>query len=133
ETKITKTPAAPPQPLPVPMSLFARQNILRYEGGTPPYKVTLQTDWSRGPWAGTLRSTFYGDVLSPGTSTDGSADTHTGERSLWDLEARYTFPHDVTFALGADNIFDAYPRQISPALNTTGAGPFVYGRLSRQW
>jgi len=50
-----------------------------------------------------------------------------------------------TAAIGADNIFDAYPRQISPALNTTGAAPFtsfspfgfegrfVYGRLSVKW
>lgn len=145
DIKITKTPATPAQILPIPMSLFARQNILRYEDGTPPYKVTLQTDWSKGPWGATLRSTFYGDVLSPGTATDGSQDVHTGERSLWDLEARYTFPRDVTFALGADNIFDTYPRQVTPTLNTTGAAPFtsfspfgfegrfVYGRLSVQW
>jgi iron complex outermembrane receptor protein len=145
DIKITKTPATPPQLLPVPVPLFARQNILRYEDGTPPYKVTLQTDWSKGPWGGTLRSTFYGDVLSPGTVADGSTDVHTGERSLWDVEARYTFPRDVTFAVGADNLFDAYPRQIAPGLNTTGAGPFtsfspfgfdgrfVYARLSIQW
>ncbi|HEX3367413.1 TonB-dependent receptor [Phenylobacterium sp.] len=145
DIKITKTPATPAQILPIPMSLFARQNILRYEDGTPPYKVTLQTDWSKGPWGGTLRSTFYGDVLSPGTALDGSQDVHTGQRSLWDLEARYTFPRDVTFAVGADNLFDAYPRQVPPSLNTTGAAPFtsfspfgfdgrfVYGRLSIQW
>ena len=145
DIKITKTPATPAQILPVPMSLFARQNILRYEDGTPPYKVTLQTDWSKGPWGGTLRSTFYGDVLSPGTATDGSQDVHTGQRSLWDLEGHYTFPHQVTLAFGVDNLFDAYPRQISPALNTTGAAPFtsfspfgfdgryVYSRLSIQW
>jgi iron complex outermembrane receptor protein len=61
------------------------------------------------------------------------------------VEGRYTFPHDVTLAVGADNLFDAYPRQIPPALNTTGAAPFtsfspfgfegrfVYGRLSVRW
>ncbi|HXA39766.1 MAG TPA: TonB-dependent receptor [Phenylobacterium sp.] len=145
DIKITKTPVTPPQLLPVPLSLFARQNILRYEDGTPPYKVTLQTDWSRGPWGATLRSTFYGDVISPGTALDGSQDVHTGERSLWDLEGRYTLPHGVTVAAGADNLFDTYPRQIVPSLNTTGAAPFtsfspfgfdgrfVYGRISVQW
>jgi iron complex outermembrane recepter protein len=145
DIKVTKTPVTPAQLLPTPMSLFARQNILRYEDGTPPYKVTLQTDWSRGPWGGTLRSTFYGDVLSPGTALDGSQDVHTGQRSLWDLEGRYTLPRNVTLAVGADNLFDAYPRQIVPSLNTTGAAPFtsfspfgfdgrfVYGRISVQW
>jgi iron complex outermembrane recepter protein len=143
--RVTRTPATAPSVLPTPVSLFARQAVLRFEEGTPPYKVVLQTDWNKGQWGGTLRSTFYGDVLSPGTLADGSADVHTGKRSIWDLEGRYTFPHDVTVAVGADNLFDAYPRQIPVALNTTGAAPFtsfspfgfdgrfLYGRLSIQW
>jgi iron complex outermembrane recepter protein len=143
--RVTKVPATPPSVLPVPMALFARQAILRFQEGTPPYKVVLQSDWNKGNFGGTLRSTFYGDVISPGTATDGSQDVHTGQRSIWDLEGRYTFPHDVTFALGVDNLFDAYPRQIPVGLDLTGAAPFtsfspfgfdgrfVYGRLSVQW
>ncbi len=143
--RVTKTPATPVTILPVPVSLFARQAVKRLEEGTPPYKVVLQSDWNKGNLGGTLRSTFYGDVLSPGTALDGSQDVHTGQRSLWDLEGRYTFPHAVTFALGVDNLFDAYPRQIPVALNSTGAAPFtsfspfgfdgrfIYGRLSVQW
>ena len=143
--RVTRTPATPVTILPVPTSLFARQAVLRFEEGTPPYKVVLQTDWNKGPVGATLRSTFYGDVLSPGTALDGSQDIHTGKRSVWDLEGRYSFPHDVTLALGADNLFDAYPRQIPVALNPTGAAPFtsfspfgfggrfLYGRLSVQW
>jgi iron complex outermembrane recepter protein len=145
DLKVTKVPATPTSILPVPMSLFARQAVLRMEDGTPPYKVTLQSDWSKDNWGATLRSTFYGDVLSPGTALDGSQDVHTGERTLWDLEGRYTLPHGVTVAMGADNLFDVYPRQIPQALNTTGAAPFtsfspfgfdgrfVYGRVSVNW
>ena len=143
--RVTKTPVTKQTILPVPVSLFARQAVLRFTDGTPKWKVTLQSDWEKNNWGATLRSTFYGDVLSPGTLADGSADVHTGKRSVWDLEGRYTFPHQVTLAVGADNLFDAYPRQISPALNTTGAAPFtsfspfgfngrfVYGRLSVNW
>ena len=143
--KVTKTPATPMTILPVPMSLFARQAVQRFEHGQPKYKITLQSDWAKDNWGATLRSTFYGDVLSPGTNLDGSADVHTGERTLWDLEGRYTLPHDVTLALGADNLFDAYPRQIPKLLDTTGAAPFtsfspfgfdgrfVYGRISVKW
>lgn len=143
--KVTKTPATPVTILPIPTSLFARQAVQRLEHGEPKYKITLQSDWSRENWGATLRSTFYGDVLSPGTALDGSQDVHTGERSVWDLEGRYTFPHQVTMAVGADNLFDAYPRQVPRALNTTGAAPFtsfspfgfdgrfVYGRLSVKW
>nr|MEA2799176.1 iron complex outerrane recepter protein [Phenylobacterium sp.] len=143
--RVTKTPVTKQTILPVPVSLFARQAVLRFTDGTPKWKVTLQSDWEKNNWGATLRSTFYGDVLSPGTLADGSADVHTGKRTVWDLEGRYTFPHQVTLAVGADNLFDVYPRQISPALNTTGAAPFtsfspfgfngrfVYGRLSVNW
>ena len=140
--KITKTPASATTILPVPVSLFARQAVLRFQEGTPPYKVVLQNDWIKGNLGATLRSTFYGDVVSPGTLADGGADVHTGKRSVGDLEGRYNFPHDVTLAVGADNLFDGYPRQIPVALNATGAAPFtsfgfdgrfVYGRLSMKW
>ena len=143
QLKVTKTPVTQQTILPTPTSLFARQATQRFEHGTPRTKTTLQTDWNKGNFGATLRSTFYGDVLSPGTTQ--AADIHTGGRSVWDLEARYTFPHQVTFAVGADNLFDAYPRQIPAALDTTGAAPFtsfspfgfegrfVYGRLSVNW
>ena len=51
----------------------------------------------------------------------------------------------MTAAVGADNLFDAYPRQVPTNLTTTGAAPFtgfspfgfggrfVYGRLSVKW
>jgi iron complex outermembrane receptor protein len=145
QLKVTRTPVTKQTILPTPTSLFARQAVQRFEHGTPRYKITLQTDWNRDAWGATLRSVFYGDVLSPGTLADGSADVHTGERTVWDLEGHYDFPHGVTAALGADNLFDAYPRQVPKALNTTGAAPFtsfspfgfegrfVYGRLSIKW
>ena len=143
--RVTKTPVTKQTILPTPVSLFARQATLRFQEGTPTWKAALQTDWSNGPVSATLRSTFYGDVVSPGTLADGSADVHTGKRSVWDFEARYAFQHGVTAAVGADNMFDAYPRQIPPALDTTGAAPFtsfspfgfngrfVYGRLNVTW
>ena len=143
--RVTKTPVTLQTILPTQTSLFARQAVLRFTDGTPKWKVTLQSDWEKDNWGATLRSTFYGDVLSPGTTSDGLNDTHTGKRSVWDLEGRYTFPHQVVLALGADNLFDAYPRQISPGLNLTGAGPFssfspfgfngrfLYGRVSVNW
>ncbi len=131
--------------LPTPTSLFARQAKLRFEEGTPKQKLTLQGDWSKDAWGATVRTTFYGDVLSPGSAADGSSDNSTGDRGLVDLEARYTFPVGLTASVGADNVFDVYPRQIIPSQNTTSAAPFssfspfgfsgrfVYGRLAYNW
>ncbi|MBT9469552.1 MAG: TonB-dependent receptor [Pseudomonadota bacterium] len=143
DLEVKRTPTT--TTLPTPTSLFARQARLRFEDGTPKHKLTLQGDWSREAWGATVRTTFYGDVLSPGTLADGSADNSTGARGLVDLDVRYTFPIGLTASLGADNVFDVYPRQIIPSQNTTSAAPFssfspfgfggrfVYGRLAYKW
>jgi len=145
DVDVTKTPVTKESILPTPTSLFARQATLRFEDGTPKHKLTLQGDWNKEAWGATVRTTFYGDVLSPGTAADGSSDNNTGARGLVDIEGRYTFPIGVTLSLGADNLFDVYPRQIIPSQNTTSAAPFssfspfgfngrfVYGRLAYQW
>jgi len=142
---VTKTPSTKQTVLPTPVSLFARQAVLRFEKGSPKWKTSLNGDWSKDQWGATLRTTFYGDVLSPGTVADGSADVRTGVRGVVDLEGRYTIADRVTLAIGADNLFDAYPRQVRPDLDTTGAGPwtsfspygfngrFVYGRVGVKW
>ncbi|WP_454760191.1 TonB-dependent receptor plug domain-containing protein [Caulobacter segnis] len=131
--------------LPTPVTLFARQATLRFEKGTPRTKVSLQGDWSKGPWGATLRSTFYGDVLSPGTAADGSGDWYTGNQGIVDLEGRYRFGEHATVSVGADNLFDQYPAQVPPNLNTSGGNPFssfspfgfngrfVYARLAINW
>lgn len=145
DVDVTRTPVTKQTILPTPTSLFARQATLRFEDGTPKHKVTLQGDWNREAWGATVRTTFYGDVLSPGAAADGSGDNNTGNRGLVDVEGRYTFPIGVTVSLGADNLFDVYPRQIIPSQNTTSAAPFssfspfgfngrfVYGRLAYRW
>lgn len=142
---VTKVPTTAATILPTPVSLFARQATLRFEEGAPKHKLTLQGDWKLENWGATLRSTFYGNVLSPGTLADGSADSHTGSQGIVDIEGRYTFPMGLTVSVGADNLFDGYPLQITPNLNTSGAAPFssfspfgfggrfVYGRLSYKW
>ena len=145
DVDVTKTPVTKTSILPTPTSLFARQATLRFEDGTPKHKLALQGDWNREAWGATVRTTIYGDVLSPGSAADGSSDNRTGTRGLVDLEARYTFPIGLTASVGADNVFDVYPRQITPNQNTTSASPFssfspfgfngrfVYGRLAYKW
>jgi len=143
--EVTKTPLTKQTILPTPVSLFARQAVYRFERGTPKYKVGAQADWSLDNWGGTARVTYYGDVLSPGTTDDGLNDTHVGAHAIVDLEGRYKLPHNVTAAIGANNLFDEYPDQVPKNLDTTGAGPwssfspfgfngrFVYGRVSVTW
>ena len=97
-------------------------------------------NWKRGQWGGTLRATRYGEVLSPGTTA--ALDFMLGAKTVVDLEARYAPTPKMNLALGAENLFDAYPEPLPPALNTTGntgfsnfapfgrSGRFIYGRAS---
>jgi iron complex outermembrane receptor protein len=140
---VTRTPST--SVLPTPVSLFARQATLRFEEGTPERKLTLQGDWSKNQWGATLRTTLYDNVLSPGSAADGSGDWRTGAQGIVDLEARYRFDAGLTVSLGADNLFDQYPDQVPPNLNTSGGNPwssfspfgfngrFLYGRVAYNW
>lgn len=126
-------------------TLFARSRILTIEEGTPRTKIVGSADWRLGDFSTTLRATYYGDVNQPGTAADGSADLHTGKKTLVDLEARYDITPNFTLAVGADNLFDVYPNQVPVGLNTSGvtAFPFyspfgfngrqLYARISANW
>ncbi|MBO9709964.1 MAG: TonB-dependent receptor [Caulobacter sp.] len=143
---VTRVPATSTlSALPVPPALFGRQNVLRFEDGTPGHKVVLQGDWRKDAWGATLTTTFYGDVLSPGSAADGSADSRTGQAGIVDAEVRYRLPFGLGVAVGADNLFDKYPRAVPANLNTNGLAPFssfspfgfngrfLYTRLSYSW
>jgi iron complex outermembrane receptor protein len=145
EFAVTKTPKTKQTILPAPVSLFARQAVYRFERGTPRFKVNFQTDWRMDKFGATARATYYGNVLSPGTLDNSSADNHIGAKTVVDLEGHYDVNDHVTLALGADNLLDQYPNQIPPVLDTTGAAPwssfspfgfggrFVYGRVAIHW
>ena len=140
-TDVTRIP--PPGPLasltPPPI-LFDRVNVLTFEKGTPRNKLTGSVDWTMGMFGATVRAIRYGEVLSPGTTA--ANDLVLSPEVVVDVEARVSFTEDLTLAVGADNLFDAYPDPNPPALNTTGntpfsnyapfgrSGRFVYARLS---
>lgn len=120
--------------------LFARSRILTLEQGTPDTKVIGSLDWQRGRAGATVRGTYYASVLQPGATA--AADLVTGDKFVFDIEARYRILDGVRLAVGADNLFDVYPDQVPASLNTTGVtafpfyspfgfnGRYVYGRLS---
>lgn len=142
DVAVTKVPTSSSVLNPVP-TLFARQRILTLTNGTPEYKVTAATDWSLDRFGATLRATYYGDVLQPASTPSG--DYWTGNKLLFDLEARYQLAENVGVALGADNILDTYPTAVPASLNSNGVlgfpyyspfgfnGRYVYGRLNVKW
>jgi len=146
KTDVTKIPTTNTlSSLPTPPTLFGRANVLTFEKGTPKHKVTLAGDWAKDKWGASLKTTFYGSVLSPNNDATGAFDVRTGDKAVVDLEARYGFTEHVTLAVGANNMFDEYPDRTPVTVNTTNAtaftsfspfgfnGRFLYTRLSINW
>lgn len=146
DTEITRLPTTNTlSSLPVPPTLFGRVNVLTFEEGTPSHKYVAAADWSKGPWAATLRVTAYGSVLQPNATA--SLDYETGEKAVVDLEARRAFLDDkLTWAVGANNLLDEYPNRTPAANNSTSGvvgfpnyspfgfnGRFIYTRVSYNW
>ena len=142
DVSVTRTPTSSSVLNPVP-TLFARQRILTIEEGTPDTKVSASADWSRDRWGATVRATYYGDVLQPGSTA--AADYSTGEKTTVDLEGRFQVSERVALAVGVDNVFDEYPDYVPAALNSNGVlgfpyyspfgfnGRYGYARLSLSW
>jgi iron complex outermembrane receptor protein len=134
KTEVTKVPVtaelAALDPAP---PLFARVNILSYERGQPKNKLNASANWKLGKFGATLRATRYGEVFSPSVAP--APDVTMKPKTVVDVEARYAVNSKLNLALGADNVFDAYPESVSLLINSTGNTPFSnyapYGRGGR--
>jgi iron complex outermembrane recepter protein len=150
DTEVTRLPTTGVlSALTPPPDLFARINTLIFEEGTPKDKFSVVADWTRPVGFGDLgvavKATRYGEVLEPGTSTDGSRDLLMSAQTLVDLELRAKVGDGFRASLGVDNVFDEYPEPVPAFLNTAGllgfsrysafgfGGRFMYARLGYAW
>ena len=143
-TKITDRAALPTLP---GLTLFGRQESLRMTDGQPKDKFNVGIDWTIGDFGVTARANRYGSVLVPGV--DAARDQALGAEWVTDLEVRYQLFDAVELAIGANNLFDAYPDTVRAGLvggqnyGLNGYfipyssfspfgfnGRFVYGRIS---
>jgi iron complex outermembrane receptor protein len=124
-TEVTKVPTTAQltalNPAPV---LFDRVNVLTLEQGQPKNKLSANMNWKLGQMGATLRATRYGKVLSPQPAALAALDEVIAAKTVVDLEARYAISKNLNLALGADNLLDAYPKTLRPAINSTGNTPF---------
>ena len=107
-----------------PPLLFARTTEKTIEDGTPPYKVTGTLDWSLDKVGVTLRGTYYGDAIQPGSVA--ANDLHTGKHLITDLEFRVTAGDRFHFAVGGNNLFDVYPDKVPASLDGSGVTAFPF-------
>lgn len=148
DVEVKKVPTSSSVLNPVP-PLFARTRIETIQQGTPDTKISATADWSLDRFGATLRATYYGDVVQPGTAAAplpiDANDLHTGDKTVVDLEGRFQLTDRVGIAIGVDNVFDEYPDAVSAALNSNGVlgfpyyspfgfnGRYGYARVSLKW
>ena len=100
------------------------QLVRQLEEGLPQFRFSLTADHNWGPWRFLSRLYFYDDFRDYPTD-DSTAGFNAGERFLVDLELSYTFLNlpfmeAATIAVGAENIFDQYPRRNPKAPDVAG-------------
>ncbi|MBU6473117.1 MAG: TonB-dependent receptor, partial [Alphaproteobacteria bacterium] len=139
---VTRVPTTTSALNPAP-TLYARSRVLTMEEGTPRQKATGSVVWSRGEFGATARVTYYGNVIQPGTTA--ASDLSVGSHVISDLELRYQPRNDLTLALGADNLFDVYPKAVPAAQDGSGVlafpfyspfgfnGRYIYVRAGLTW
>lgn len=129
--------------------LFSRTNIIRQERGAPQSKYILGLDWNRDTLGGFVRATRFGEVLIGDNNP--ALDYTLDPQWVVDIEGSVQLLDNVSFALGANNVFDTYPTQnpnyvVNPTAAQTPApfvfspfspagfnGRYVYGRLRVNW
>ncbi len=103
--------------------IFDRQSQLRFEQGTPRQTYTMGATYDlRKMFTFTAREVRYGSVLSPGTTAP--TDQWLGAKWLTDIEVAYHWNTRLTFAIGANNVFDVYPDKNNAANNTSGINEY---------
>ena len=111
------------------------KQVRQMEDGLPEFRFSLTADHVFGPWRFLTRVHFYDEFFEAHANTDTRFLT-AGERWLVDVEASYTlltlpFTQAVILAVGAENVFDQYPRR-NPYARDLGAkypesSPYGFG------
>jgi len=114
--------------------IFDRQAILRFERGTPLDKFAFSANYDLGKrFSFLVRETWYGKVLSAGAWTTANpaatpgavaTDQWLGAKWLTDVELAWHLTHNLTVAVGANNVFNVYPDKFDAANNTTGLSQY---------
>lgn len=101
-------------------SLLDAVTINAIEANRPDQRFTLATTYTQGRVQGVVRMMHYGKFK------DGSLDgiETFGAKTIFDSEAGYRW-ENIKIALGARNIFNVYPDQVTVEANTNN-GTFIY-------
>jgi iron complex outermembrane recepter protein len=143
--KVSHVEDTPPELSTQSEALFGRAERGRIEVGQPKNNVLTSIDWSKKGFDVLLRNQRFGQVISMGTASNGSADNTYKPTWITDLSVGWQTPWKVKLSLGADNLLDKYPTQNSATTDNSGIFPYsgltpfgfngryIYSRLNYTW
>lgn len=125
KTKILHVIDNPTQLASLNVTLFGRQARQDLVVATPNSKVVLSGNWELGPIHALLRATRYGSYVE--SSNVAASDRRFGPQWVSDAELGYALSDHVNLAVGANNLFDAYPQK-NGLVAADGSG--LYGNFA---
>lgn len=140
KTRIEGEVTTPPQLAGFGNVLFDRVERGRIECGQPHHQARFIGDFTKGRFSASANLGLYGAFCVKQLLDTGANDQEFSKKWVTDLEASYRLTR-VTFGLGVQNLFDVYPEQVLPQLNTQGVrypttntfginGRFLYARAT---
>jgi iron complex outermembrane receptor protein len=134
ENKVTKVDSTPGVLANLKETLFDRVERTRIEKGQPRDNFNFTGILTYQGWTWNAHAQRFGEVTLFGTPTDGSLDQTFAAKWITDASASYAYRRNITFMLGADNIFNVYPDKNSVGSPTVGGnanfGIFPYNGIS---
>ncbi len=155
QTKIKGVNAPANIPANVFFPLAERVNVERSQ---PRLRASASADYRRDRFGAVIRANFYGDTESAFYTAAGneippdlayntygldrSPTTRAGQAVIVDMEISYDIAEQVNFAIGANNIFNKYPKKlpnnalarwISEGRQPGKFGNFVYPWVAMPW
>ncbi|MDP3549996.1 MAG: TonB-dependent receptor [Novosphingobium sp.] len=113
-------------------TLFNTQAESFLETAQPKYKVLLDTTFTSGRFSATVRQSYQGKasiLVNPAISGFGPYEGVVKATPLTDVELSYDLTDSLTFAIGANNLFDKTPEipGLVPTTVAPGVSPYING------
>ncbi|CAM4170697.1 Vitamin B12 transporter BtuB [Novosphingobium lubricantis] len=113
-------------------SLFNSQAESFLETAQPKYRLLLDSTFTSGRFSATLRQSYQGKsviLVNPAVSGFGPYEGVVKATPLTDVELAYDLTDTLTFAIGANNLFDKTPEipGLLPIATAPGVSPYLNG------
>ncbi|WP_084273350.1 TonB-dependent receptor [Maribacter antarcticus] len=110
---------------------FPEDSRVYLEEAVPRTKVNLSNSLTSNKLIVFLRNVYFGEVTEATTTV--ANQQVFGTKLVTDLSIGYKATDDLTFTIGANNLFDIYPDRANEAFGNRSSGRFDWSRRAQQF